>query len=249
MNVAKAVQLLAESKYAVALTGAGISTPSGIPDFRSNKNGLWQHVDPLEVASLTAFRLTPEVFYSWFRPLARLMFDAIPNPAHDALTELERLGILRTTITQNIDGLHQKSGTKNVLEVHGTLTSMTCVQCYTKHKSKPFCDSYILTGKLPHCPNCNGLLKPDAILFEEQLPQATWRKVEEEIKKSDLLIVVGSSLEVFPVASLPYKVVSRGGKLIIINNQVTYIDSRAELVLHEDAAEVLPQILEKLPHE
>jgi NAD-dependent deacetylase len=126
---------------------------------------------------------------------------------------------------------------------------MTCVSCYTKYQSSQFLDAYLKNGEIPYCTKCNNILKPDAILFEEQLPNKVWQLVEQEIRKSDLMLVVGSSLEVVPVANLPYRVVTRGGKLIIINNQRTYIDSRAEVVLHQDVAEALPAIVEKIVNE
>jgi len=246
MKTALAASLLSSAKHAVALTGAGISTPSGIPDFRSSKDGLWQKYNPFEVASLSAFRVRPEKFYEWFRPLTRNITEALPNPAHIALSDLEKHGIIKSVITQNVDGLHQKAGSLNVLEVHGTLNTMTCGSCYTKYPSSEFIKPYLECGTIPHCRKCSGILKPDAILFEEQLPRKTWQKVEAELKKCDLMMVVGSSLEVVPVANLPYHTISAGGKLIIINNEPTYIDSRADVVLHLNVAEALPAIVEEI---
>jgi NAD-dependent deacetylase len=246
MLIEQAANLILDSNYAVALTGAGISTPSGIPDFRSNEGGLWQEYDPMQVASLSVFRIQPQKFYEWFRPLTKKIINAEPNAAHIALANLENQGVLKSIITQNIDGLHQKSGSKFVLEVHGTMKTLSCVLCYTQYPVSEFSGPFITQGIIPQCPKCQGILKPDAILFEEQLPRKTWLKVEEEIKKCDLLLVAGSSLEVFPVARLPYQAVSQGAKLIIINKQETYIDSRADVVLHEDVAEALPGISEIL---
>ena len=248
MLIEKAANLILSSNYAVALTGAGISTPSGIPDFRSTNHGLWHKYNPMDVASLSIFRLKPERFFEWFRPLAKLIFFAEPNPAHLALSELENLGYLKAIITQNIDGLHQKAGSSSVLEVHGTLNTLTCINCYTQFEVKEFIQPYINEGKIPHCQHCGGILKPDAILFEEQLPQRTWLQVEKEINKCDLLIVLGSSLEVLPVARLPYQAVSKDAKLVIINNQETYMDIRADVVLHQDVAEALPKIMERILH-
>lgn len=246
MKTALAASLLSNAKHAVALTGAGISTPSGIPDFRSSKDGLWKKYNPFEVASLSAFRVRPERFYEWFRPLTRNIVEAQPNSAHVAISQLEKHGIIKSVITQNVDGLHQRAGSVNVLEVHGTLNTMTCGSCYTKYSSSEFIEPYLENGTIPHCRKCSGILKPDAILFEEQLPRKTWQKVEAELKKCDLLVVVGSSLEVVPVANLPYQTISAGGKLIIINNEPTYIDSRADVVLHENVVEALPAIVEEI---
>ncbi|MCB2180044.1 NAD-dependent deacylase [bacterium] len=246
MLVEKAAALLKSAKYVVALTGAGISTPSGIPDFRSSVTGLWNKVDPLEVASLNTFRVHPETFFKWFRPFTQQILEAHPNPAHLALAQLESENIVHSVITQNIDGLHQKAGTHHVLEVHGTVNTVTCGSCYTKFSSTECIKSFEKRGLIPVCPKCGGTLKPDAILFGEQLPQIIWQRVLTEIHQSDLMLVVGSSLEVFPVAKLPYNIVSNGGKLIIINNQETYLDKRADVVFHQDAAIVLPQIMKVL---
>ena len=143
MLVGKAASLLKAANYAIALTGAGISTPSGIPDFRSSNTGLWNKVNPLEVASLSAFRVHPEKFFEWFRPLTKQIIDAAPNPAHLALANLEREGYIQAVITQNIDGLHQKAGSKNVLEIHGSLNTLTCGSCYTKYPSADYITSFV----------------------------------------------------------------------------------------------------------
>lgn len=246
MEIEQAAALLKSSQYTIALTGAGISTPSGIPDFRSGKNGLWQKHNPLKVASLSAFRTRPEDFFSWFQPFARLIYYAEPNQAHYSLASMEMEGMLKTVITQNIDGLHQKAGSRSVLEVHGTLYTLTCGRCYLQHKAEDFECSYLVTGKIPTCSQCGGVLKPDVILFQEQLPRSVWLDTEKEIAKCGLMIVVGTSLEVNPVAQLPYKVLAHGGKLLIINEQETYLNERADVVINRDAAEILPAILEKL---
>jgi len=246
MQIALAAELLANARHAVILSGAGISTPSGIPDFRSTDNGLWQKYNPFEVASLTAFRVNTNHFFEWFRPLTKQIVEAKPNKAHFAVSELEKHGIIKSVITQNIDNLHQKAGSKNVFEIHGTLNTMTCASCYTKFPSSQFLDSYLEKGKIPTCPRCQNILKPDAILFEEQLPKRVWQCIVQEINKSDLMMVIGSSLEVIPVANLPYQIISNDGKLIIINNEPTYIDSRADVVLHENVITALPAVLEKI---
>lgn len=246
MLIEKAAKLILSSTYTIALTGAGISTPSGIPDFRSINQGLWNKYNPMEVASLSVFRIKPEKFFEWFRPLTSKILSAEPNVAHNVLSKLEELGLLKTIVTQNIDNLHQKAGSKSVLEVHGTINTLTCGGCYTQHPAKKFIEPYVRLGTIPHCPNCNGILKPDAILFGEQLPKKTWGTVEEEIRKCDLIIVIGSSLEVLPIARIPYTAVSNGAKLIIINKQETYMDSRADVVLKQNVARVLPSILERI---
>ena len=242
MSIERAASLFQESHHSVVLTGAGISTPSGIPDFRSAGSGLWQKYNPMEVASLTTFRTRPEMFYEWFRPLSKLIVDAVPNPAHEALAKIEEGGYIQETITQNIDGLHQRAGSNIVHEVHGTLNTLTCGKCFTKYDSGEFVQSYIEEGCIPQCKACSNILKPDVVFFEEQLPVETWQAAEKAINECDLLLVAGSSLEVVPVAHLPYIAVNRRAKLIVVNNTPTYIDSRADVVFNQDVVDVIPEI-------
>jgi NAD-dependent protein deacetylase/lipoamidase len=239
-------ELLRKAKYAVVLTGAGISTPSGIPDFRSEGTGLWSRDEPLEVASLSTFRTDPERFFVWFRPLASQIFNARPNPAHVALAELEKAGRVQSVITQNIDALHDKAGSMNVIEMHGTMRTLSCAQCFRKAEAKDFLQAFIEQGELPHCPDCNGLMKPDVILFGEQLPQKAWHDAQRESRRCDLMLVAGSSLEVLPVAGLPMQAIDRGSHLVILNNAITYLDVRADVVIQEDLATVLPAIAEQV---
>ena len=238
--------LIRKAQRAVALTGAGISTPSGIPDFRSEGTGLWSRDEPMEVASLGTFRTAPERFFNWFQPLASQIFNAQPNPAHLALTEFERAGHLRTIMTQNIDALHQKAGSKQVVELHGTLKTLTCTNCFQQFEANPFLPPYIETGKIPQCLSCNGILKPDVILFGEQLPQAAWYEAQRAARQCDLMIVAGSSLEVLPVAGLPMQALDRGAHLIIINNTPTYLNVRADIVILDDVAATLPKIAKRV---
>lgn len=245
-NIQFAADLIRQAKHAVILTGAGISTASGIPDFRSSDSGLWSKDEPLEVASLTTFRTDPEKFFAWFRPLANQIFYAQPNPAHSALAQLEKAGFLKSIITQNIDSLHQKAGSKTVIEMHGTMQTLTCTQCYYQVKAEPYLTQFVAHGELPHCPKCNQILKPDVILFGEQLPQAAWTQAQKQALQSDLMLVAGSSLEVLPVARLPMQTLDRGGHLIIINNTPTYINVRADVVMLEDISKILPAITERV---
>jgi NAD-dependent deacetylase len=238
--------MLREARRGVALTGAGISTPSGIPDFRSAGSGLWARFLPMEVASLSAFRYQPERFFQWLHPLASHMLSARPNPAHLALARLEEAGYLTTLITQNIDGLHTRAGCKNVLEVHGSLNTLTCVRCYQTFSSNGLIDDYLENASIPYCPHCQGILKPDVILFEEQLPVRVWMKAEEASKGCDLMLVAGTSLEVMPSASLPVKAVENGARLILINRTSTYIDVRADVVIRGNVADILPMIANTL---
>ncbi len=241
-----AAELFRQAKHAVLLTGAGLSTPSGIPDFRSTETGLWSRDEPMEVASLSTFRTAPERFFDWFRPLASQIFNAQPNTAHLSLAKLEKAGRIHSTITQNIDMLHQKAGSRTVIEMHGTMKTLTCTQCYHKVESALYLDTFVEKGKLPRCPQCSSILKPDVILFGEQLPQAEWFKAQREARQCDLMLIVGSSLEVLPVAGLPMQALDRGAHLIIVNNVPTYLNVRADVALTEDAAVVIPAIVEKV---
>jgi NAD-dependent deacetylase len=243
-----AAVLIRKAERAVVLTGAGISTPSGIPDFRSEGSGLWSHDEPMEVASLSTFRTAPERFFNWFQPLAGQIFNAQPNAAHEALAEFERTGHVRTVVTQNIDGLHQKAGSKNVVELHGTLQRVSCTNCFKQFEAAPFLQPYIETGKIPQCLNCNGILKPDVILFGEQLPQSAWYEAQRAARQCDLMIVAGSSLEVLPVARLPMQALDRGAHLIIINNTPTYLNVRADVIIMDDVATTLPKIAKRVFH-
>ena len=241
-----AADLLRQSRHAVALTGAGLSTPSGIPDFRSEGKGLWSRDEPMEVASLSTFRVAPERFFSWFHPLASQIINAQPNPAHCALAKLEGAGRLLSVITQNIDVLHQKAGSKSVIEVHGSLRTMTCTECYHQEDAASHLLPFVKTGRIPLCPKCSKVLKPDVILFGEQLPQSAWFRAQREARQSDLIMVLGSSLEVLPVAGLPMQALDRGAHLIIVNNTPTYLNVRADVVILEDVAEIVPAIVEKV---
>jgi len=241
-SICFAGELICKSKRAVVLTGAGISTPSGIPDFRSEGTGLWSYDEPLEVASLTTFRYQPERFFEWMRPLISCIINAEPNPAHLAIARMEHAGYIKSIITQNIDNLHQKAGSINVYETHGTMQSMSCTGCFQRTASASHIQILVEDGKLPICPHCGGLLKPDVILFGEQMPH-------EAAQTCDLMLVAGSSLEVLPVANLPMQALDRGAHLIIINQTPTYLGVRADVLITEDVAGVIPAIAKKVLNE
>ena len=230
------------ASYAVAFTGAGISTPSGIPDFRSADSGLWEHVDPMQVASIFGFRQNPRAFYDWVRPLAIMTRDAEPNPAHIALATLEQAGLLKSVITQNIDMLHTRAGSVVVRELHGHMRSMTCIRCFREYDAAPYMEALLADNILPMC-ECGGVLKPNVILFGEQLPFQALQQAKDDARKADVMLIIGSSLEVEPASSLPLIAKRNGSKIIIINLQPTFLDSAADLVFHENAAYVLPQIV------
>jgi NAD-dependent deacetylase len=245
-DLSAAVELLRSARYAVALTGAGVSTPSGIPDFRSADSGLWNDVNPMIAASLVGFRLRPKEFYRWARPLARLIVEAEPNPAHFALAELERHGILKALITQNIDLLHERAGSKVVYEVHGHIREATCMRCRRVYPSADFVDEFVYGDAFPRCPRCKGLLKPNVILFGESLPREVINRAYHAARLCDLMLVVGSSLTVTPVSELPAVALSNGAQLIMISKEPTHFDRRARVVIHEDAADLLPRLVDLL---
>ncbi|MCP4360858.1 MAG: NAD-dependent deacylase [Chloroflexi bacterium] len=234
--------LVQQADTIVALTGAGISTPSGIPDFRSPTSGVWQNVDPMEVASIHAFQQNPRPFYQWLHPLAKLMQTAQPNAAHVALAEMEQQGRLKGIITQNIDLLHQQAGSTAVYEVHGNIRESTCMACRQKTLSETYMGDYIATGNVPLCPYCAGVLKLDVILFGEMLPLATLQKAHREAERCDLMIVAGSSLEVSPVNELPWQAKQAGANLIIVNFSETHLDYLADVIINADVVEILPQL-------
>jgi len=242
--IERAAEIILSSKYVVALTGAGISTPSGIPDFRSPGTGLWEKVDPMAVASLAAFKLNPARFFEWFRPLGKTLLESKPNPAHIALAKLEEAGLLKAVITQNIDGLHQKAGSKRVLEVHGHLREAECMKCRRSYPTESFMERYLEFGEIPKC-QCGGVLKPKVVLFGEPLPRWVFMEAVGEAQKCDAMIIAGSSLEVYPAAELPTLAYQNGAKLIVVNLQSTYADSIAEVVIREDVAVALPAIAER----
>lgn len=247
--IEKSAAVFRSARRVVALTGAGVSTRSGIPDFRSRDSGLWTKYDPMTVASLSSFRYHPKDFFRWVRPLVKTMIDAEPNPAHTALAKLEQAGFLHGIITQNIDDLHRKAGSERIYEIHGHLREATCTSCYQKQNATNLIEVFSRTGALPYCDHCGGLLKPDIILFGEQLPATIICEAKALIDEADLIVVVGSSLEVMPAASMPIPALNAGAKLIILNNEPTYLDIRADFVIRDDVADVLPMILQEVLRE
>lgn len=245
-EIRAAAEIIHASESTVVLTGAGISTPSGIPDFRSEESGLWTEYDPFEVASLVSFRQDPQKFYNWIRPLAYQISVAHPNPAHLSLADLERLGRIQVIVTQNIDGLHQRAGSQNVLEVHGSWRRLTCTACFRSFDSNRFMLPFLNKGRIPYCLNCGCVLKPDLILMGEQLPTKIWMNAAHASRSCEVMVIAGSSLEVNPVAGLPLQALANNSKLIIINRSATYLDKHAALVINDDVARILPKIFEQI---
>jgi NAD-dependent deacetylase len=241
-RIERAASLIRDSQHAIAFTGAGHSTASGIPDFRSPGSGLWEQANPMLVASIWAFRLKPNSFYDWIRPMLPNLLDAKPNPGHMALAELERMGKIKAVITQNIDNLHQKAGSQRVLELHGHLREATCVRCYGERPINAALVELVREGGVPRC-ECGGPLKPNVILFGEQLPVKVLNEAMAEARHCDLVLVAGSSLEVTPAADIPFLAVDTGARGIMVNLVSTGFDPKADVVIHDDLTQILPQIV------
>ena len=240
--VQQAIELLFASRHTVALTGAGISTPSGIPDFRGQRSGLWLAADQLAVASIWAFHDSPERFYHWIRPLMVKALAAKPNPAHTALAALEQRGKLAAVITQNIDSLHLLAGSRHVLELHGHTRTATCLDCHHTVSSVPLWSAVLDGVQPPPCLQCGGLLKPDVVLFGEPLPYDAIIGAQQEALAADVMLIIGSSLEVMPAADLPLLAKRRGATTILVNLTPTPLDDHMDVVIREDVVTALQQL-------
>jgi NAD-dependent deacetylase len=230
--------LIRENQPCVALTGAGVSTESGIPDFRS-PTGIWADFDPREYASLSAFRSDPEKVWRFYAPRFSMLTEAEPNAAHRALADLERAGLLQAVVTQNIDLLHQRAGSRNVVEVHGSIRTSTCPRCDAGYPLNEVLGRLDEGDGAPSCPKCGATLKPDVVFFEEMLPDVAVDRAYELAAEARLLLVVGSSLEVWPVAELPLVTLRAGGKIAVVNEGPTSVDSQATLRVGGKAGQVL----------
>jgi NAD-dependent deacetylase len=223
--------LVRDAESVVALTGAGISVPSGIPDFRTPGTGLWENVDPMQVAHIDAWRADPERFWTFYGDRFAMLGDKLPNGGHRALVELEQRGLLHAVITQNVDMLHRKAGTQELIEVHGSIATSSCLECGRRYDL----DDVVarLGGRYPEC-DCGHPLKPDVVLFGEMLPQDAIDRASELAAGADLLLCIGSSLEVWPVGGLPRLTLDGGGELAIVTQGSTQWDHRATLRLDGD---------------
>ena len=236
-------ELLAGAKHAVVLTGAGISTESGVPDFRS-PGGTWEKFDPMEVASLDVFIREPARFWAFHRPRFDLVASVDPNPAHEAVAELQRRGIVKALITQNIDGLHRRAGSDDVIEVHGSLSSGRCLRCDFRLPTEDLlARADAADDGVPRC-DCGFQLKSDVISFGEMLPSEQIDRAFEHAGLADVMLVIGSSLLVSPVSNLPGYVLANRGALAILNEGETPYDARAGVRLHTKAAETMSQVIE-----
>jgi NAD-dependent protein deacetylase/lipoamidase len=245
-QVADLAQLIKGAGSVVALTGAGISVPSGIPDFRSPGTGIWANVDPMEVAHISVFRRDPQRFWEFYGERFQTLEDKRPNRAHVALAALERAGLLDAVITQNIDRLHALAGSQVLIEVHGTIAHCSCLRCRARYDSadvraRQAADEH----GVPRC-ECGQPLKPDVVLFGEWLPADEFARAEQLAVQADLMLCVGSSLEVHPVAELPALTLAAGGRIAILTQSATPFDSRAAIKLSGDVVEELDALLSAL---
>ena len=227
MTAARVAELVREAGSVVALTGAGISVPSGIPDFRSPGTGLWTGVDPMEVAHIDVFRRDPERFWHFYGDRFQTLEDKEPNGAHRALARLERAGLVSAVVTQNIDRLHAKAGSRELVEVHGSIEHSSCLRCGARYPlSEVRWRQAADAAGIPRC-DCGRPLKPDVVLFGEYLPVAALTRAEHLAAGADLMLCIGSSLEVFPVAQLPQTTLDGGGQIAIVTQGATPYDGRA----------------------
>jgi NAD-dependent protein deacetylase/lipoamidase len=234
MSAQRLAELIVERQPCVVLTGAGISTESGIPDFRS-ASGNWAQYDPMEYATIDAFRRSPEKVWDFYSKRLGVLTEAKPNPAHQALAELERRGLVEAVVTQNVDRLHERAGSANVIEVHGSLRTSSCLECGHRESF----DRVVELLPVPHCQRCGSVLKPDVVMFGELLPEEAIDRAFELARGAGLFLVIGSSLEVYPVAGLPEEALAAGAALAIVNKGPTPYDARADLTVDASAAETL----------
>jgi NAD-dependent deacetylase len=239
-------ELLRSADRAVALTGAGISVPSGIPDFRSPGTGLWTGVDPMAVAHIDVFRRDPERFWHFYGDRFAMLRDKRPNGVHRALVELERRGIVEAVVTQNIDGLHRLAGTADLIEVHGTIGTSSCPACGAGYELAVVRERLGAAGDgVPRC-DCGAPLKPDVVLFGELLPEQALMRASELAAAADVLLCVGSSLEVHPVAGLPQITLAAGGAVALVTQGRTPYDRDAAVKLDGDVVAELDAVLAAL---
>ncbi|MDV3103730.1 NAD-dependent protein deacetylase [Thermococcus waiotapuensis] len=248
--IEEAAKLLARSRFAIAFTGAGISAESGVPTFRG-KDGLWRHYKPEELATQEAFERNPALVWDFYRWRTRKILGAKPNPAHYALAELERLGILKAVITQNVDDLHREAGSGNVVELHGNIFRVRCASCSYREnlKENGRVREFVNSKDLPRCPQCGSLLRPDVVWFGEALPRATLERAFKLAEKSDVVLVIGTSGLVYPAAYIPYIVKEHGGKVIEVNVGSSGITPIADIFLRGKAGEVMAKILDGVRRE
>jgi len=236
----EAAELLSKSKHAVAFTGAGISAESGVPTFRGAQ-GLWSSFNPEEYATPQAFAKDPVKVWEWYRWRMRLIREAKPNDAHLSIARMEELGIVKAVITQNVDDLHERAGSRNLIKLHGDVWTVKCTTCGFRDRLNSPPETVP-----PRCPACRGLLRPDVVWFGEPLDPEVWRKALVEASRCDVMLVVGTSGVVMPAASLPLEAKRRGAKIIEVNVERSALTNLADIFVQEPASRGLKAILEEL---
>lgn len=248
-QISKSAELINHARKILVFTGAGLSTESGIPDFRS-PGGIWDRFDPADFLfqKILSDEKTRERYWKMSTELYDLLQKAVPNRAHLAIKELEDLGKLLAVVTQNIDGLHHKAGNSpdKIIEIHGTALSVSCLDCGKKYDRDEI-EGRLRSGiKVPYCDGCAGILKPDTISFGQAMPEDKVGESLEHATESDLCMALGTSLLVYPAAAVPAHAVNTGAKLLIINRDETPMDRHADLVIHDSVTQVLDQIMDKV---
>jgi NAD-dependent deacetylase len=239
-------EMIREARSAFVLTGAGVSVPSGIPDFRSPGTGIWEKVNPMEVAHIDVFRREPDRFWHFYADRFASLVTKQPNAAHEAIAELERRGLVRGVVTQNVDRLHRRAGSRNVIEVHGSIEWSVCPECGGRTALEKVLETLAEHPGAPECPACIAPLKPDVVLFGEMLPEDAISEAYALAAEADLIVCVGSSLEVFPVASLPGVTRDGGGRIALVTQGPTPYDADAELKLTGDVVDELAAVMAAL---
>ncbi len=234
-------QRFREAESAVAFTGAGISAESGVPTFRG-KEGLWTKFRPEELASVEGFLANPELVWEWYQHRRKVLSEVQPNPAHYALVEMEALFADFLVVTQNVDRLHHRAGSQNVVELHGNLEENYCFQC-----KAPYTEEIDLSSKqVPRCPRCGGLIRPAVVWFGEMLPEGAFATAEAAARQADVLFSIGTSGEVFPAAQIPMLARTHGALVVEVNPEPSLISEYAHLILRLPAARALPALVELL---
>jgi NAD-dependent deacetylase len=249
-DMARLAELIREARSVVALTGAGISVPSGIPDFRTPRTGLWERVNPMEVAHIDAFRADPVRFWSFYGERFASLHAKQPNGAHRALVALEQRRLIDGVVTQNIDMLHRRAGTRELVEVHGSIATCSCPRCGEHGGGVELAEVRARLAAdaegVPRCAECGGPLKPDVVLFGELLSAPVLQRARELCEGAEVLLCVGSSLEVHPVAGLPLLTREAGGAVAILTQGPTPLDELAEVRLRGDVVAELKRLLAAL---
>lgn len=242
-NLLKAAEIIKKSKHMIALTGAGVSVESGIPDFRS-AGGLWDKYDPAIYASIYSFKSMPEKVWDMIFDMIEITENAKPNNAHYALAELEKMNLLKTIITQNIDNLHQEAGSRHVIEYHGNAKHLVCMSCSAGYSASEY---EISEKKIPHCESCGKILKPSVIFFGENIPQHALVESQKFAEAADVVLVVGTSAVVYPAAGIPGIAKSRGAVIIEFNIEETELtDGDTDIFIQGSAGKTLPELIKLL---